>query len=139
MAHVHQETTIQARAERVWGLAGDPGRIAEWLPTLATSELEGDIRRCTLVDGGELRERILEHSDTERAYSYEITDSPLPVRAYRSRLSIEAQDDHSHVVWEVDFEPEDPRHSDEVTSMLDQLYGQGLATLRHQLEHEQTA
>lgn len=139
MAHVHQETTVHARAERVWGLAGDPGRIAEWLPSLAASELEGDVRRCTLVDGGELRERILEHSDSERAYSYEITDSPLPIRAYRSRLSIEGHDDHTHVVWQADFEPEDPRQSDELTSMLHELYGQGLATLRHQLEQEQTS
>jgi len=54
-------------------------------------------------------------------------------------LSIDGHDDHSHVVWEAEFEPQDPQGADELTSTLQELYRQGLATLRHQLEHDKTA
>ncbi len=73
----------------MWEIAGDPATIPEWLPAIATSSVEGDQRAYTTVDGAELRERIVERSDEDRFYVYEITDSPMPVSSYRSKLSVD--------------------------------------------------
>ncbi len=87
MPHSHETMTIDADPGSVWSLAGDPARIAEWLPALETSEAQRDRRNCTFADGGEIVERILERNAAGRCYEYEMTESPLPVRSYRSRLA----------------------------------------------------
>lgn len=139
MAHVHETITIDADADTVWDIAGDPARIAEWLPALATSSAEGDHRSCTLQDGGELEERIIERSDAERFYEYEILAGPMPVRSYRSRFSVEGHDGHSHVEWRADFSPESAEQEDELTETFAGLYREGLASLRDRLESPEAA
>lgn len=85
MANVRETVIIAAHPNEVWDIAGDPDRIADWVPAIAASAADGDERSCTLVDGAELVERILERSDAQRYYDYEIVDAPMPVRFYRSR------------------------------------------------------
>lgn len=134
MAHVEQTVEIQRPVDEVWAVAGDPGRIGEWLPLLSDATLEGDVRVCRTSDGGELRERILDRSEEGRYYVYTIEQSPLPLRSYRSRLSVDGHGDHSHVVWDADFEPASPEQEAELTTMLTQVYAEGLASLRNSLE-----
>lgn len=129
MTTVTKSAQIDAPAEAVWRVAGDPGRIADWLPALATSELNGDRRSCTLVDGGAIEERILEHSEAERRYRYEILDGPMPVSSYVSTLSVDGHDGHSHVSWKAEFEPEDPSQEAELREAFEQIYSEGLEAL----------
>jgi uncharacterized protein YndB with AHSA1/START domain len=68
MATIHEAITINADPAAVWAIAGDPGRIAEWLPALASSTASGDRRSCTLQDGGDLQERIIRRSDLSALY-----------------------------------------------------------------------
>lgn len=77
--------------------------------------------------GAELKERILEHSDEQRSYSYEIVEAPMPVRSYRSRLSVRGHGDHSHVEWEAEFEPE-------LVEAFSRTYREGLENLRQRFE-----
>lgn len=134
MSHIEQTITIDAAPDEVWSVAGDPGRIGEWLPALSGASLEGDARTCTTVDGGTIRERILEHSDTERYYTYEIVEAPLPVASYRSTLSVDGHETHAHVTWSAEFEPADPATEQDVAAALDELYREGLESLQAQLE-----
>lgn len=83
MPRIEQTIMIDAPSEEVWRLAGDPGRIGEWLPALSGTSVDGDQRTCTTADGGTLRERVIEHSDAERYYTYEIVEAPLPVSSYQ--------------------------------------------------------
>jgi len=100
MTKINESMTIQADADRVWAIVGDLGTISNWLPAIAKSSVDGDQRSCTTVDGADLQERIVERSDAERFYVYEITDSPMPLASYRSRLGVEAHGDHSrHGTW----------------------------------------
>lgn len=115
-------------------LAGDPGRIAEWVPALKTSDLEGETRRCALEAGGELEERILEHSDDARFYVYEITDGPMPLSNYTSRFALEGHDGHTHVVWTAEFEPQQAQQDGELEATFRDVYRQGLETLRERAE-----
>lgn len=134
MAHIHETVELDADPQQVWEVAGDPGRIADWLPVLSSSRAEGGERECTMTNGAELKERILEHSDEERSYTYEIVDAPMPLRSYRSRLSVHGHDGHSHVDWEAEFEPEDAGQEQELVETFTQTYRDGLESLRRRVE-----
>ena len=139
MAIVHETIQIEADPRRVWELAGDPGRIAEWVPTLATSSAEGAERRCTLAEGGELVERIIERSEADRFYEYEIVDAPMPLRSYRSRLSVQEHDGHTHVDWVAEFEPQQAGQEEQLAEAFAGIYRNGLEELRARLETGQAA
>jgi hypothetical protein len=139
MAIVHETIQIEADPRRVWDLAGDPGRIAEWVPALASSSAEGDERRCALADGGELVERIVERSEADRFYEYEIVDAPIPLRSYRSRLTVHGHDGHAHVDWIAEFEPQQAGQEEQLAEMFAATYRSGLEQLRAQLEAGATA
>lgn len=133
MPRIEKTITIGLPPEEVWRLAGDPGSIGEWMPVLSGASYEGDERSCTTADGGSIVERVLEHSDEERFYTYEIVEAPLPVRGYRSTLSVDGHGDHSHVTWVADFEVTDPAAEAEITATFEEMYQQGLEGLRDQL------
>jgi len=134
MSELHEAITIDAPAEEVWALAGDPGRIGEWLPFLETSSLEDGQRTCTTRTGDRLVERIVEHSDEQRYYQYEIVESPIPLRSYRSQLTVAGHGDHSHVVWTAEFEPQDPGAAEELETTFRTIYREGLEGLQATVE-----
>jgi hypothetical protein len=134
MPHVHETITIDAHADEVWSLAGDLGGISNWHPAVATSEASDGHRHCVLEGGGEIEERILEHSPLGRYYVYEIVDSPMPVSSYHSRFTVREDGDRAAVDWELDFEPADPSQVDEVTAAMSDSYRVALIALREQLE-----
>jgi len=139
MAIVHETIQIDADPRSVWELAGNPARIAEWVPALASATAEGDERRCTLEDGGELVERIVERSDVGRFYEYEIVDAPMPLRSYRSRLTVRAHRGRAHVDWIADFEPQQAGQEEQLADAFAATYRSGLEQLRTLLEGGQAA
>lgn len=130
MAEVHQTIEIHAPADEVWALVGDPTRIGEWVPALASSSSESDTRSCTTTDGAEIVERILDRSDEKRHHIYEITSSPLPLKHYRSMIAVHGHDGHSHILWEAQFEGESPEVEPRLVEAFDRIYSEGLAALR---------
>ncbi|MCA1700683.1 MAG: SRPBCC family protein [Actinobacteria bacterium] len=136
MPTVKQHIQIDATADETWQVAGDPARIADWLPPIETSHIEGDRRSCTLAEGGgQIEERILEHSDTERRYHYEILDGPMPLSSYVSTFEVEDHDGHAHVAWTAQFEPQDAGQEQELVGTIEEMYSGGLAALKQKVEH----
>jgi hypothetical protein len=134
MGEVHESITLDANAQRVWELIGQPGDIAEWAP-LDASSMEGDIRVCTMPGvPGEIRERITRHSDEDRSYSYEIVSAPLPVSNYHSTISVSDADGGSRVDWKGEFEPAEGTSDDDVVQMVAGVYRGGLDSLRAHLQ-----
>lgn len=134
MPTVQEQIRIDAAPEEVWSLAGDPGRIADWLPALESSRVEQDRRSCTLVEGGRIEERILQHSDDERRYRYEVLEGPMPLSSYVSSLEVADHDGHAHVTWTAEFEPEHPAQEQELVQTFEQIYSGGLQSLKDRLE-----
>ena len=62
-------------------MIGGFNALADWHPVVEESELEsgGEIRNLTFVGGGEITERLDQHDDASRTYTYTIASSPLPV------------------------------------------------------------
>lgn len=46
------------------------------------------MRRLTLAGEGAVRERLVSLDDTDRSYTYDILESPFPVRSYRSTIRV---------------------------------------------------
>jgi len=134
MPEIHETVEIQAPADEVWSLAGDPGRIGEWVPALAASVLEDDRRVCATADGADIVERVLERSDEQRYYVYEITSSPFPLRWFRSQLSVHGHDGHSHVSWLARFEAESPELEPDLAGAFERIYRDGLTALQGRFE-----
>jgi len=131
---ISENITVDRSPEAVWAIAGDPGAIGDWLPALTESSYSEGERVCLTGDGAEIRERIVEHSDAERSYTYEIVNSPLPLKSYRSTLVVHGHGDHSHVTWEAQFEALEEGQEPELEAMFSGLYREGLASLRDRVE-----
>ncbi len=134
MPQINESITINADPGRVWAVAGDPATISEWLPAIASSSVDGERRSCRTVDGADLHERIVEQSDEGRFYVYEITDSPMPISAYRSRLAVSGHGDHSHVTWAAELEPAEGGDAAELEATFSQIYRDGLESVRSRVE-----
>jgi hypothetical protein len=96
----------------VWVVAGETFcAIKSWHPAIAECEetTEGDVtfRTLTLQDGGKIKEKLTGTEDL--SYSYEITEGPLPVKNYSSKLWVEAGDEpgSSVIYWESEFDAAD--------------------------------
>ncbi len=134
MAQVKVSHEYNASADRIWSVIGNPADISEWHPAIASSEMKNKQRNCSLADGGEIGEEILNHDDNTRSYTYRIVQSPLPMRDYVSTLSVEPRrSGGSTVTWEAEFEPEGIG-AEELQAMLGGLYGAGLSALEAKIQ-----
>jgi hypothetical protein len=132
MSRIAVVQPISANPSTVWALIGNPAEFANWHPAVISSKTSDGSRTCVLPDGAEIQERILSHDDGAMRYSYAITESPLPLKDYRSTLSVEAADGGCVVRWSADFEALGP--VDEVEGMIRGLYEAGLAAACNTLE-----
>jgi protein-tyrosine phosphatase len=128
MQHIEHEIEIDAPADVTWKLVGDTGAISTWLPALTTSVMDGDLRRGTMGDGSVAVERIVNHSDADRTYSYEIVEAPLALEGYLSTLSVEELGERSRVRWSARFEADD-----ELRDAVSGMYADGLSSLARHL------
>jgi hypothetical protein len=106
--------TVKKRIEapglppEIWAIVGDFCAIKTWHPAVAdcVEEKEGDVvfRTLTLKAGGKIKEKLTGTEDL--GYTYEIVESPLPVKNYKSKLWLEVDDepDRSVIYWQSDFD-----------------------------------
>lgn len=134
MATVTESIDMSVPPETAWALVGSPGAISDWHPAIATSEVSGRVRRCTLVGGGSLVEPIVEHSEQERFYVYDIAEGPFPTRTYRSRIAVEGTESGSRLVWRTSFEADDPASEHELGETFAGIYRDGLEAVSDRLE-----
>ena len=134
MATVHESINIHATPDTVWALIGSPDAISDWHPAIATSPVSAGVRRCTLEGGGSLVEPIVEHSDGARFYVYEVAEGPFPMSFYHSRIAVEDAEGGSRVVWQADFEPDDPKYEPEMVETFAGIYRAGLDVVRSRCE-----
>ncbi|WP_433257251.1 SRPBCC family protein [Streptosporangium sp. CA-135522] len=118
----YASTVVDASADEVWSYLRDFGNLAEWLPGITLCEIEeGDATRPGAVRrldgaGGVFRERLLTLDDDSRSASYEIFDSPLPVRDYRAvyRVFPITDSGQAFIEWSATFEADDEEKMNKV-------------------------
>src|SRR5215468_6288517 len=105
---VKKRTEAPGLPPQIWAIVGDFCAIKTWHPAVADCVIEkdGDVvyRTITLKDGGKIKEKLTSKDDL--SYSYEIVESPLPVKNYRSKLWLELDDepDRTVIYWRSDFD-----------------------------------
>lgn len=119
----------------VWVVAGEAFcTIKTWHPAVAECEetKEGDVtfRTLTLKDGGKIKEKLTGTEDM--SYSYEIIESPLPVKNYSSKLWVEADDeeDRSVIYWQSEFDAADGKSDEEAKKVMTGILGDGVKGIK---------
>ncbi len=117
----------------VWELVGAFCAIKDWHPAAAdcVEEKDGDavLRTITLKDGGKIKEKLTDKDDL--SYSYEIVESPLPVKNYKAKLWVEADDepDRTVIFWQADFDANGAT-DDEAKKKITTILGDGVKGIK---------
>ncbi|MCZ4536423.1 SRPBCC family protein [Gordonia terrae] len=130
MASIEVTKDFPLSATDVWSWIGDTGGVAEWIPAIDTSRMEGDVRHVVFTDGEPARERIVAFDGAARTYSYECIDGPLPLEHYRSTVSVTAAgDDACSVRWSAQFGAESATVEAELATAIEGIYAAALDEL----------
>ena len=133
-------TTVKKRTEgpglppEVWQVVGAFCAIEKWHPAVAKCEetKEGGVtfRTLTLKNGGKIKEKLTGTEAT--AYTYEIVESPLPVKNYKSKLWVEADDEPNRTVifWQSDFDPADGKTEEEAKKVVTGILADGVKGIK---------
>ncbi|MDP3010957.1 MAG: SRPBCC family protein [Methylococcales bacterium] len=125
---VRQDTeesiTINAPAEKVWGLIKEFGDIATWHSDVFTSpaeggNLKGGKRVLTLKDGNTVNEELKNYNEDKMSYSYKITGMTtvktinyagneekvpaIPVDNFSATITVTPKGDNSEVTWKAGY------------------------------------
>ena len=134
--------TVKKRIEapglpaEVWEMAGGFCAIKTWHPAVAecAETKDGDVtfRMLTLKDGGKIKEKLTGTEDL--AYSYEIVESPLPIKDYKSKLWVEEDDEPDRIViyWQSDFDAADGTSDEEAEKIIKGILGDGVKGIKKQ-------
>jgi hypothetical protein len=128
MAQLTRSVTLNAAPGEVWAVIGGFQSLADWHPAVETS-VRDDIggvehRRLGLAGGGEILEKNL-GGDT-MSVGYEIVESPLPVKDYKSIIAVvDAGAGKAVVVWSSTFEGT----ADSANDIVAGIYTAGLDAL----------
>lgn len=121
---------VDADPAAVWAVAGDPATVADWVPALESSSLDGDERRAVFAGGGgEAFERIVERDDAGRSYVYEYVSGPLALEFYRSRISVREHARGAEVEWSAEFRAGSAEEEAELAQAIAGIYRGGLEEL----------
>jgi hypothetical protein len=133
---VTQSVEVAAAPEEVWQAIAGFCTIAAWHPMVASC-VDGEqngvaMRTLTTTDGAVLVERRVQYSDEGMSYSYQIVESPLPVKDYESTLAVMDGPEGAMVTWSGEFDANGASAADAL-EVIDDIYGAGLAALKEQL------
>jgi len=137
VAHVFD---LNGSAQQVWNLIGAFDSLPRWHPLVAECTLEKEsgskesngavVRRIRLHDNTIILNRLVEHSDSKRFYTYEFMEGPLKVDWYRSTLRVlENGKSRCRVEWLSQFETRIATPGD-VKQRIESLIGPGAENLK---------
>lgn len=122
-------THLFATPAQVWSKIGDPGAIDAWHPDIASSQLRGADRLCTLTNGAQIDEHIDHVDEANRAYSYRIVKSPLPIDDYRSTIKVVDAEGGCLVEWSSNFRVA-AGPAEDMVALVKGVYDSGMSALR---------
>lgn len=140
---VTETVTIDAPAEKVWGIVRNFDALKDWHPAVAESpadkgNAEGSVRQLKLKNGGALTETLEAYDDAKMRYSYRAKDGgALPVTNYTSTITVKAEGAKSVVEWRGAFyrgypnnDPPPDQNDEAAVKAITGVYQSGLANLK---------
>ena len=95
---------FSATADHLWKILGTPDRV-DWVPGVKHCVLEGDVRSLTLPGAGDIKERILLHSNEHRIIEYSCFDAPGPLQSHHARMEIIPNTAGCQLLWQAEVTP----------------------------------
>lgn len=130
---VKKRTEAPGLPPQIWEIVGDFCAIKSWHPAVedCVQTKEGDVvfRTLTLKGGGTIKEKL---TATEGSgYSYEILESPLPVKNYKARLWLEVDDEpeRSVIFWQSDFDA-NGASDDDAKKKITEIFAAGVKGIK---------
>ena len=84
---VNIDHQFRTPADRLWEILGKPDRV-DWVPGVQHCVLEDDVRSLTLPGAGNIKERILFHSNERRIIEYSCFEAPGALKTHRARMEV---------------------------------------------------
>ena len=147
--HVTETVQIKAPIDKVWATVKDFDALSKWHPAIASSELTsgsngtvGAARKLTLKNGAVVQEKLTGYDAAGHSYRYIITESPLPVAGYSSKVAVRpGKDGMTEVVWSGSFKrkntadnPPEAESDQGAVKLIKSVYRGGLDNLKKMLE-----
>jgi mxaD protein len=165
VAHAHgpvrqkleQEITINAPAQKVWGIIKEYGDMS-WLPTVKNTTVQGGntvgaTRVLTLQNGGTITEELKKYDEGKMSYAYKITEMStsktithagaeekvpvLPVDNYAASIDLEAKGETTVVTWKAGYyraylnnKPPEEMNEEAANTAVKAIFTEGLANLK---------
>jgi hypothetical protein len=127
---VRRHVRIQRSASDVWARIGDPSRLHEWFPGIASTQVDGTTRVVATAAGVPIPEQIVTNDPLQRRFQYRIT-GPM-FRQHLSTLDVlDLDDDTCVVAYAADAEPST------LALVVAGAAGNALEHLRRLMEREQ--
>jgi hypothetical protein len=102
---VRRQIFIEAPADTVWSLVGDPARLHDWFP-ITDCQVEGSKRWITLASGLKFEEDIITLDHVQRRFQYRIVNNPIVVHHLGTVDVIPDGDHRCLVMYSTDVDPE---------------------------------
>jgi hypothetical protein len=139
----YHSAVISCPAAAVWAIARDfgnyllftSGRGEVFVEDGKSGDSVGAVRNATL-DGRNVRQRLLGHSDREMFYHYEFCDrAPLPIENYVATLQFRpiVETGSTFVEWSASFDCETAVR-DDLRQNLERMFSMWIASLRKAIE-----
>jgi len=138
---VKEKVELSVPPEKAWDLIKDFDSWQNWHPAVASTEItsgkgntRGTMRVLTTKDGAKITEKLVRYQPKAFAYTYSITDSPLPVTDYVSTLQVKAAKSGSVVMWSSHFKAKEGTADADATKAIRDIYRAGLDNLKAKLK-----
>lgn len=127
------EQEISGNADAIWATISAGGDVHRWFPVIQSCRLEGSgegaARFCTMIDGNELKERIVEINQAARRFRYAIDQHPLPAENVIASIDVrDTGNGQASITWGAEFEASEEAIP-QIKEMLEGLYRQGIQSL----------
>lgn len=127
------EQEISGNADAIWATISAGGDVHRWFPVIQSCRLEGSgegaARFCTMIDGNELKERIVEVNHAVRRFRYAIDQHPLPAENVIASIDVrDTGNGQTSITWGAEFEASE-ESLPQLKEMLEGLYMQGIQSL----------
>ena len=129
---VRQTTEVTAAPAAVWAKIGEWCAIKDWHPAIASCESgKKGFRTLTLKDGGgKIVEKLTKTG--KFSYSYDIVESPLPVRNYKATITAKPDSlGSTDVVWVATFDAAKGKTDAEATNAINGIFESGLKSIKN--------
>ncbi len=136
-AEVRQVAEIKASPAAVWAKIGEWCAIKDWHPAIASCDAgKKGFRTLTLKSGGKILEKLTKTG--KYSYSYEILESPLPVKNYQATLIAKPDSlGTTDLTWTAKFDPKGKSEADAVAAIKG-VFEAGLKNVKDNVKFDAT-